>query len=349
MPPPLARRTRAAASLLLAVACACGDAPATTAGPGPSTAQGPLVPAEPFGTTAGERGTACRAAERRQFDFWLGEWSVRTPTAPAAVPNSPSVISTAVGGCAVLENWINGSGRSVSAYDAATGRWTQHYVFASGGTSLLAGTFRGDSMVLESQRIPAAMGTVWVWTAVTRDSVRQHQMVVRNGVRADAFDGRYRRVTQAPAPPLPANAACQGAAFRALDFLLGDWDVHLAPTAAPAGRLGVHAASNGCLLEESLQGADGYAGLAYTSYHPQLQAWFRTYVDDEGRYLLLEGTVTGTRAVLTGERPGASGQAVRVRVTWDATSATRVTQRWESSRDAGATWRVDAEYTLAKR
>ena len=37
----------------------------------------------------------------------------------------------------LLEEWIGGQGRSINVYDRAAARWTQLYVFASGGASEL--------------------------------------------------------------------------------------------------------------------------------------------------------------------------------------------------------------------
>jgi hypothetical protein len=268
-------------------------------------------------------------------------------------PNgAPSIVTSTLGGCAVLEEWIGGQGRSINVHDRAAGQWTQFYVFASGGAAELEGTFRRDSMVLVDRFPPPGTSSVWVWTAITRDSVRQHQRLLReDGSLVGQFDGRYSRVASVAPPAVAPTPACQGPPFRAFDFLLGEWDVRAgaATTGAADGRLTVRAESNGCLIEERLSGGSGYAALSYAAYAPRQTAWYRAFADDEGRYVLLSGASDGTRAVLSGERPLAGGQRGLLRVTWTAAAATRVTQRWESSRDGGGTWRTEREYTLVKR
>lgn len=331
---------------LAIAACGASDPAPTTVVEPPAAGDASLVPpAALFGIAATARGTACQGGPSREFDFWLGHWRVS--------PNgAPSIITSTLGGCAVLEEWIGGQGRSLNVHDRATGQWTQLYVFASGGVGDLAGTFRRDSMVLVDRLGPPGLSSVWVWTAITRDSVRQHQRMLRpDGTVAGQFDGRYGRVAPFTAPAVPPTPACQGAPFRTFDFLVGEWDVRAgsATTGGADGRLTVRTESNGCLIEERLSGAAGYAALAYTAYGPRETRWYRAFADDEGRYLLLTGTSDGTRAVLGGERPAAGGGTVRLRVTWAAAAAGRVTQRWESSRDGGATWSTDREYTLVKR
>ncbi len=47
---------------------------------------------------------ACTAPEHRQFDFWVGDWTV-TPTGKETVVAS-SQIEKLYGDCAVRENWM---------------------------------------------------------------------------------------------------------------------------------------------------------------------------------------------------------------------------------------------------
>jgi len=68
------------------------------------------------------------SSESRQFDFWLGEWSVSYPGAPDA---SSSTVSLELGKCVVIENWTGGrnhQGINVFAYSADDQHW--HGLFA---------------------------------------------------------------------------------------------------------------------------------------------------------------------------------------------------------------------------
>src|SRR5918999_4610241 len=73
---------------------------------------------------------ACAGAEHRQFDFWVGEWSV-TKTGDSKVIGS-SRIEKLYGDCAVRENWmpLSGSaGGSLNSY--YEGQWRQTWVDSS--------------------------------------------------------------------------------------------------------------------------------------------------------------------------------------------------------------------------
>ena len=78
--------------------------------------------------TASGAGTAdppaakCVAAEMRQFDFWVGDWTV-TDRGKLAGRNH---IERILGGCALLENWSGaqgGAGKSLNFYDSDDARW----------------------------------------------------------------------------------------------------------------------------------------------------------------------------------------------------------------------------------
>jgi hypothetical protein len=333
------------------VLAACGDAPTaastrtTGTAPSPSAA---LVPLDHFGIGQGGAGNACRAAEYRQFDFWVGNWDIQNPNGTAA---GSSVISSVLGGCAVLENYFGDAGRSLSAFDEATGTWNQFYVASGGGILLLRGGFRSDSMILSEQRGPA-INDIWVWTKIDANTVKQHDRTFFNGVPIGGFVGIYvRRADPAPVTPT-AVTTCANAPWRQMDFLLGAWDVFEGNgngNGAAQGRLTVRTGAGGCLLEETITGHAAFEGLAYGAYHPQAQRWFRAYMDTDGRYIRMSGVKSGNRMVLTGNRIGANGALVVVRLSWEPVAADRVSQRWEFSLDGGATFVAEREYTFVKR
>jgi tetratricopeptide (TPR) repeat protein len=65
--------------------------------------------------------------ENRQFDFWVGEWSVTTTQ--GGIPAGDSKIELILEDCVVLENWKSEnspySGKSYNIYDQALKRWEQ--------------------------------------------------------------------------------------------------------------------------------------------------------------------------------------------------------------------------------
>jgi hypothetical protein len=310
------------------------------------TAAASLVPLDEFGIGAGGRGNGCRAPEYRQFDFWIGNWNIRNANdQPAGV----SEVYPVLGGCAVIEKFLGGAGLSLNAYDEGTRAWNQFYVFAQGGILLLRGAFRNDSMILSERRGPA-VNDVWVWTLNPDSSVTQQSTLFVNDTARAGFLGRYVRRATPPNFPAPGVTNCAAAAWRQMDFLIGTWDVHEGSTAsAPQGTLTVTTDASKCILMESLAGRAEFEALGFGSYHPQARRWFRSYMDTDGRYLLMSGTQSGNRMTLSGSRVAANGATVLVRVSWESETADRVLQRWELSSDGGASWHVTKDYTFTRR
>ena len=95
---------------------------------------------------------ACTATEHRQFDFWLGSWTVRLPDGKTTAGTSE--ISKASGSCAILEQWKGARGNpgtSLNFYDTATQHWHQVWVGGDGTVLKLEGEFKNGAMVLEGE------------------------------------------------------------------------------------------------------------------------------------------------------------------------------------------------------
>jgi hypothetical protein len=145
----------------------------------------------------------CSGPEYRQFDFWLGDWTVLANGEPAGT-NSVRVV---LGGCALQENWQGAgeggiSGSSFNAYDRATGRWHQTWVDSSGTLLQLDGGLAGGSMILSGERPAREGGTVLhriSWTPGEDDSVRQLWEASQDGGKSWSvmFDGQYIRSAEA--------------------------------------------------------------------------------------------------------------------------------------------------------
>lgn len=89
---------------------------------------------------------ACREAERRQFDFWLGTWSVeqriRAADGTYLEFSAVDTVRSVLDGCAVIEHWHGTvqffwagmtapaplQGLSVRAWDAREGVWRIHWM-----------------------------------------------------------------------------------------------------------------------------------------------------------------------------------------------------------------------------
>jgi tetratricopeptide (TPR) repeat protein len=73
--------------------------------------------------------------EFRQFDFWIGEWSV--VTAKGEMPAGDSRIELSLGDCVIVENWTSKNslyaGKSYNVYNTTEKRWEQFWVDNSAG------------------------------------------------------------------------------------------------------------------------------------------------------------------------------------------------------------------------
>jgi hypothetical protein len=148
--------------------------------------------------TAGAASAPCAAKEFHQFDFWLGEWRVETPTGRLAGLNS---VERIVGGCAIQENWRGSKGMtgvSVNSWDDKRHRWHQSWFDSTGGHLELDGEFREGRMVMTGDTT-SHDGVVTLqqltWTPINADRVRQLWQQSTDGGRTwqVTFDGIYIR------------------------------------------------------------------------------------------------------------------------------------------------------------
>lgn len=148
--------------------------------------------------TAAQPKESCDSPAHRQFDFWVGEWSVTQAGKNAGINRIERILQ----GCALLESWTGASGfrgNSLNFYDAARKRWHQTWIDTSGLGLALEGEFTQGSMVLAGSRIdPATQKTVRdriTWTPNADGSVRQLWESSGDGKSwSVAFDGIYTRV-----------------------------------------------------------------------------------------------------------------------------------------------------------
>jgi hypothetical protein len=83
----------------------------------------------------------------QQFDFWLGEWEVRTASGSVLAGNS--VIEKILGSCVILENWTGaggGSGKSFNIYNTTSKQWEQIWVDAVGSLTKYSGGIKDGAM-----------------------------------------------------------------------------------------------------------------------------------------------------------------------------------------------------------
>jgi hypothetical protein len=135
-----------------------------------------------------------QAAQRRAFDFWLGDWEVRNPEGGVVGHNR---ISPLFDGRALREDWSGAGGvegTSLNCYSAQNGRWHQTWVDSDGDLLLLDGGMRDGAMVMEGMVGETHQRITWT---PTRDGagLRQLWETSEDGVAwQTVFDGRYSRM-----------------------------------------------------------------------------------------------------------------------------------------------------------
>ena len=139
---------------------------------------------------------ACDAPEYRQFDFWVGDWTVSKPDGTVVGENR---ITREYGGCVLHERYTTPrgySGESLNTWDADRQVWHQTWVDSSGTLLLIEGGLVGPAMVMQGPGIDEgrAVRHRIIWTPNADGSVRQlWETTGADGGWKIVFDGVYRR------------------------------------------------------------------------------------------------------------------------------------------------------------
>lgn len=142
------------------------------------------------------QGNSCDGPEHRQFDFWVGDWTVENAAGELAGTNR---IVLVLKQCALHESWQGaggGRGFSYSIYDRRTDSWHQTWVDDGGRLLQLDGRLDDGKMVLEGEN-PGPNGGVILhqvtWEKIEDGRVRQVWKISRD--QGDSwntvFDGTY--------------------------------------------------------------------------------------------------------------------------------------------------------------
>ena len=145
----------------------------------------------------------CAAREFRQFDFWVGEWTVADRDGKE---QGRSRITREAFGCAINEHWQGANsvpGVSINYYDRRDAKWHQHWVGGGGLVLHLAGNFDGKAMVMSGER-ETPQGRVWnriTWTPLAAGRVSQQWDTSSDGGKTwkTTFLGYYTRRADAKA------------------------------------------------------------------------------------------------------------------------------------------------------
>lgn len=148
------------------------------------------------GATAEPIDAPCQAAEYRQYDAWLGEWDVASPTLG---PIGQNRITAAADGCGLIEEWTGRDGSrgiGLMAYSAREGKWQQFWTDTRGKVSRSSGAEEQGRLVLEAEAAPAQGNRQRVvLQSLTDKTLRQTQEGSDDGGRTWVvqFEAIYRR------------------------------------------------------------------------------------------------------------------------------------------------------------
>ncbi len=101
----------------------------------------------------------CVASQQRQFDFWVGDWTLTWPSdKPGETAHGANHIARILDGCVVQESFDGGSdmhlrGTSLSTFDTRSGKWKQTWVDNEGGYLDFVGEWKDGQMILAREGV----------------------------------------------------------------------------------------------------------------------------------------------------------------------------------------------------
>jgi hypothetical protein len=126
--------------------------------------------------------------------------------------------------------------------------------------------------------------------------------------------------------------------FRAFDFWVGEWDVHLADGTL-AGTNSIEAAERGCMLIERWSSAGGGTGTSVNYLDKATGEWVQVWNAAGGSQIQIRGGMTSDGMLLVGTLHSvATGTTLPFRGLWTLLDDGRVRQFFEQSTDGGETW-----------
>ena len=122
----------------------------------------------------------CNLPAHRQFDFWIGTWTVKDAKEQQVF--GKDTIEKSLYGCALEEHFRNtgdGEGKSFSFYEPRDGLWHQTYLDNAGAVLQLSGGFQNDQMMMSGTVLfPGSSQSVMiriVWQKMAETKVRMYQ------------------------------------------------------------------------------------------------------------------------------------------------------------------------------
>lgn len=126
--------------------------------------------------------------------------------------------------------------------------------------------------------------------------------------------------------------------FRAFDFWIGEWDVHLA-NGTLAGRNTIQSQQQGCVLTENWLSASGGTGQSINFIDGATGEWVQVWNDAAGTQIDIRGGITDDGMLLEGTIHYLGNETTfPFRGLWTPMPDGRVRQFFEQSNDEGTNW-----------
>jgi hypothetical protein len=137
------------------------------------------------------------------------------------------------------------------------------------------------------------------------------------------------------------SKSCTAAEYRQFDFWIGVWEV-FDPTGKKVGDSRIERINDGCAVLENWSGAGGVTGKSLNVYDSADKQWHQFWVDSSGSRLNLDGHFANGKMVLASTTPDPSkpGAKITQKISWSKIGDGSVQQVWETSNDAGKSWKT---------
>lgn len=142
-----------------------------------------------------------------------------------------------------------------------------------------------------------------------------------------------------------ANAApsCEAPEHHALDFWLGEWEVHSGDEIV--ARSTIERSTEACAIVEHYRQKDGYTGTSHSFYDGALRKWRQTWIDSTGSVGEFTAEPRPGEMPFVGETHRPDGRVILRRMTLGLHRDGSVRQLSFASTDGGATWKPHYDFT----
>ena len=153
-------------------------------------------------------------------------------------------------------------------------------------------------------------------------------------------------VAQAAAAPPPPPPKCEGEAYAAFDFWVGEWEVYPNGQDNLVARSKIEKLYGGCAIRENWMPLRGAGGGSLSGYDPASERWHQTWIGSAPGPVHFDGGPAGGKMVLTGWWPGSGPDRADglTRMTYSPLDDGAVRQLGEFSADHGLTWRPSFDF-----